>query len=92
VTNSTAEIGTLKLLSGTKCKIISTGQEWVYGGVEVRLPSLNYKPVAGEWLTARPKPALFSGLYGPVGSHIQFYKGRQQNDGILGSHNKFLIF
>jgi hypothetical protein len=37
VTSSTTEISTVKLLSGTKCKIISTGHEGVHGGVEVWL-------------------------------------------------------
>ena len=35
VTNSTTGIGTVKLLSATKCKIICTGHEVVYVGVEV---------------------------------------------------------
>jgi hypothetical protein len=35
VTNGTTEIGTVKLVRGTKCKIISIGHEGVYGGVEV---------------------------------------------------------
>jgi len=47
-------LSTVKLLSGTKCKIISTEQEGVHGGVEVWLLLLSYAPVKGQWLNARP--------------------------------------
>jgi hypothetical protein len=40
VTNSSTEIGTVKLLCGTKCKIISIDHEGVYSGVERWLLSL----------------------------------------------------
>ena len=51
VTNSTTEIGTVKLLGDTKCKIICTNHGRIYGEVDVRLLSLNYKAVTSEWLT-----------------------------------------
>jgi hypothetical protein len=65
VTNSTTEICEVKLLNGTKYKILSSGLK-AYGGVEVWLLSLNYKTVAGEWLPGRPTPALFSSKHKPV--------------------------
>jgi hypothetical protein len=65
VTNSTTEICKVKLLNGTKYKIIPTGLK-AYGGVEVWFLSLNYNPVAGEWLTARPTTALFGSKHKPV--------------------------
>jgi len=65
VTNSTTGICKVKLLSVTKYNIISTGLK-ACGGVEVWLPSLNYKPAAGEWLIARPTPAIVSSKHKPV--------------------------
>jgi hypothetical protein len=56
VTNSTTEIGTVKFLSGTKCKIISTRQKGVYGGVGVWLLSLTCARVKGQWFTSKPRP------------------------------------
>ena len=66
MTNSTTETDTVKLLSGTECEIISAGLEVYNGGLEVRLLSLNYKRVSGEWLTPRPTPALFSSKHKTV--------------------------
>jgi hypothetical protein len=40
VTDSTTEIGTFKLLSITKCKILSIGHEGIDWGVEVWLLSV----------------------------------------------------
>jgi hypothetical protein len=53
VTNSTTGIPILKLLSGTKCKVFSTGHDEVCGGVEVWFLSLTYALVKGQWLNAR---------------------------------------
>jgi hypothetical protein len=58
VTNSTTGIGTVKLLSGEKCKIISKGQEGVYGGMEVWLLSVTYALVKGQWLNGRADRSL----------------------------------
>jgi len=64
VTNSTTEIGTVQLLSGTKCKIITTGHEGAYGVVEVWLLSLSYKPVTAV-LNFTPRPLCFSTKHKP---------------------------
>jgi len=53
VTNSATEICIVKLFSGKKCKITSTGHEEVWGRVEVWLLSLIYAPVNGQWLNDR---------------------------------------
>jgi hypothetical protein len=53
VTNSTTEIGIIKLLTGKKCKIISIAHEGVYRGVEAWLLPLTYATFKVQWFTAR---------------------------------------
>jgi len=56
VTNSTAGIGTVKLVSNREGKIISIGYDGVYGGVVVWLLSLTCAPLKGQWFTSTPRP------------------------------------
>ena len=54
MTNSTTEIGKVKLVSNREGKFISISHYVVYGGVEVCLFSLTYVPLKSQWLNARP--------------------------------------